>query len=379
MSQFNAYFFQVSFARSIVHRLIIACLSVLLVVSAFHAARAEGQDVFTVKGIAVDVTDKDAATAKIKAITEAQVKAFHTLLQRIASPEAASRLKGLSARDIGRMMSSLSVEEERTGPNRYIGRLTIRFSPRKVRALLRNKGVGYITERAPRILIIPVWQGPDGPVLWADNPWLEAWRNLHAEDALVPIIIPAGDDTDRQTLSAQDALAGDAGRLQALKLRYDTEGVLVAVAGPKGDNAVHAVMTGPSPVGAIAFDKTYIAPEGGIAEAARMAAQRFHEVMTYKWKKKVMARRAAARARARAAATRLKVIVPFNSLREWQAIRARLASTPGVASVDVSALSGTHAEVTVTSSLSAAQLQDALRASRLSLRNSGGRWYLQAY
>ena len=378
MNQFNASLFQGSSTRFIGQRLIVFCLAILFAIGPFHGARAEGQDVFTVKGIGVDVTDKDAATAKIKAITEAQVKAFHTLLQRIASPEAASRLKGLSARDIGRMMSSLSVEEERTGPNRYIGRLTIRFSPRKVRALLRNKGVGYITERAPRILIIPVWQGPDGPVLWADNPWLEAWRNLHAEDALVPIIIPAGDDTDRQTLSAQDALAGDAGRLQALKLRYDTEGVLVAVAGPKGDNAVRAVMTGPSPVGTIAFDKTYIAPEGGIAEAARMAAQRFHEVMTYKWKKKVMAKRAA-RAHTQAAATRLKVIVPFNSLREWQAIRARLASTPGVASVDVSALSGTHAEVTVTSSLSAAQLQDALRASRLSLRNSGGRWYLQAY
>ncbi len=378
MSRLNAYRIQVNFIQTIRKGIIVFCLSVLLAANAFKGAQAEGEDVFTVRGISVDVTDKDAATAKIKAITEAQVKAFHTLLQRIASPEAANRLKGLSARDIGRMMSSLSVEEERTGPNRYIGRLTIRFSPRKVRSLLRNKGVGYITERAPRILIIPVWQGPEGPVLWQDNPWLAAWRDLHADDALVPIVIPAGDDTDQQTLSAQEALAGDASRLEALKLRYDTEGVLVAVAGPKGDNAVRAVMTGPSPVGTIAFDKTYIAPDGDIVQAARMAAQRFHEVMTYKWKKKVMAKRAA-RMRAQAAVTRLKVIVPFNSLREWQAIRARLASTPGVANVDVSTLSGTHAEVTITSSLSAAHLQDALRASRLDLRNSAGHWYLQAY
>ncbi len=349
----------------------------LVMAGAMPAAAAE-KDVFTVSGIEVDVTDKDAATAKLKAISEAQVKAFRKLLQRIASPDAERRLSRLSPRDIGRLMSSLSVEEERTGPRQYIGRLTIRFSPRKVRALLRRAGVGIITERAPRILIVPVWQTAEGPVLWQPNPWLEAWRGLDAEEALVPVIIPAGDETDRQTLTAEDALAGDAGKLEALKLRYDTEAVLVAVAGPKGKNAVRAVMTGNSPVGRIAFDKTYIAESDGIEEATRMAARRFHEVMTWKWKKKVAARRQAAAA-ARAARTRLQVIVPFNSLREWQQIRARLASTPGVTDVDVSSLSGTSAVVNLSATMSIDQLRAALQASRLHLGQSGGRWYVQAF
>jgi len=357
--------------------LLLATLALAAMIGGVPAAAAE-KDVFTVSGIEVDVTDKDAATAKLKAITEAQVKAFRKLLRRIATPEAEKRLARLSPRDIGRLMSSLSVEEERTGPRQYIGRLTIRFSPRKVRALLRKAGVGYITERAPRILIVPVWQTAEGPVLWQPNPWMAAWRELDAEEALVPVVIPAGDETDRQTLTAEDALAGDAGKLEALKLRYDTEAVLVAVAGPKGENAVRAVMTGDSPVGRIAFDKTYIAETDGIEEAARMAARRFHEVMTWKWKKKVAARRQA-EAKARAAQTRLQVIVPFSSLREWQQIRARLASIPGVTDVDVSALSGTSAVVNLSAAMSIDQLRAALQASRLHLGQSGGRWYVQAF
>jgi hypothetical protein len=351
---------------------------VLLGAAGILATQAAEKDVFTVSGIAVSVTDKDAATAKLKAITEAQVKAFRQLLRRIASPEAEKRLAGLPPREIGRLMSSLSVEEERTGPRQYIGKLTIRFSPRKVRALMRRAGVGYITERAPRILIIPVWNTPEGPVLWQPNPWLDAWKQLDAEEALVPVIIPAGDDTDRQNLSAEDALAGDAGRLQAMKLRYDAAAVLVAVAAPQGERAVRAVMTGDSPVGRIAFDKTYTAETDGVEEAARMAARRFHEVMTWKWKKKVSARRAA-EARARAARTRLEVVVPFNSLREWQQIRARLASTPGITDVDVSSLSGRSAVVTLSAAMTIDQLRAALRASRLHLGQSGGRWYVQAY
>src|SRR5688572_14909074 len=91
---------------------------------------------YTVSGIAVDVTDSDASSAKLKAISEAQVKAFAILLERLGGTDATARLQGLGPADIGRMMDSLSIEEERTGPGRYIGRLTVRFLPEQVRAAL---------------------------------------------------------------------------------------------------------------------------------------------------------------------------------------------------------------------------------------------------
>ncbi len=355
-----------------------AGLLVLAFMLTIGGARAATDDIFTVRGVKVDVTDKDAATAKVRAIQEAQMKAFHTLLTRIADEDAWQRLSKLGPRKIGRMMSSLSIEEEHTGARRYIGRLTIRFRPARVRQALQSIGKGVITRQSPKILIIPVWRTADGPMLWEDNPWRRAWNEARAESALVPVVVPVGDMTDRQTLSAAEALEGDAARLGALRLRYDVDTVLVAVAEPVGENAVHAVMTGDSPVGNIAFDKVYKAAEGGLEAAARQAVERFLSVMTYKWKKKVAAEHAA-KARAAAMATRLPVIVPFRSLREWQSLRARLVTTPGVDNVDVSTLSGNGAEIVLTSRLPLDSLRSALQQSRFQLMRSGSRWVLRAF
>ena len=353
-------------------------LLVLAFMLAIGGARAATDDIFTVRGVKVDVTDKDAATAKVRAIQEAQMKAFHTLLSRIADEDAWRQLSKLGPRKIGRMMSSLSIEEEHTGARRYIGRLTIRFRPARVRQALQSIGKGVITRQAPKILIVPVWRTPDGPLLWEDNPWRRAWSAMQSESALVPIVVPVGDMTDRQTLSADEALEGDEARLGALRLRYDVDSVLVAVAEPIDENGVHAVMTGDSPVGRIAFDKVYTAPGEGLDAAARLAAERFHSVMTSKWKKKVSAERAA-KARAAATATTLPVIVPFRSLREWQSLRARLVTTPGVVNVDVSSLSGNGAEIVLTSRLPLESLRAALQQSRFQLLRSGPRWVLRAF
>ncbi len=353
-------------------------LLVLAFMLAIGGARAATDDIFTVRGVKVDVTDKDAATAKVRAIQEAQMKAFHTLLSRIADEDAWRQLSKLGPRKIGRMMSSLSIEEEHTGARRYIGRLTIRFRPARVRQALQSIGKGVITRQSPKILIVPVWRTADGPVLWEDNPWRRAWNEAQSESALVPVVVPVGDMTDRQTLSATEALEGDAARLGALRLRYDVDSVLVAIAEPAGENAVHAVMTGDSPVGRIAFDKVYTVQEGGLDAAARQAVERFHSVMTYKWKKKVAAERAA-KARAAAMATRLPVIVPFHSLREWQSLRARLVTIPGVDNVDVSTLSGNGAEIVLTSRLPLESLRSALQQSRFQLLRSGSRWVLRTF
>lgn len=346
------------------------------------SAQAKEHRLFVVNAIAVDVTAEDATRAKMKAILQAQREAFFRLVRRLAGAKAAKRLKNMPDRDIGRLLSSLSIADEHTGPTRYLARISVHFNPRKLLRLLRAKGIAAVTRQAPPVLVVPVWQGPDGPVLWEDNPWLKAWRKLADEHALVPIIVPTGDEVDRNALSAQEAFDGDREALQALRIRYDADYLLTALARPSGENAVQAAMIGRSPGGRIAFDKTYVAPEGqGVEVAAEQAVRRFIEVMTIKWRRKVwkeeQARRQA-RAMARAA-SHMTVVVPFSSLRQWQQLRARLATTPGVNNVDVQSLSGTQAVVRVATSLSPEALRQELARSGLDLQNSGGRWYLRAW
>jgi hypothetical protein len=347
-------------------------LALLLLVPAF---RAEADDtVFRVSGVQVDATDRDAAAAKMKAISEAQVKAFGILVERIAEDGADAKLKDLQPGQIGRMLASLSIEEERTGPGRYIGKLTINFLPDKVRETLARAGVAFTEKQAPRIVVLPVWSTDAGPTAWDENPWRRAWQDLKAENAVVPIMIPLGDLNDAEAVSVDQALAGDADKLEALRLRYQAEAVLVAVAEPAGENAIHAKMQGDTPLGRVLFDKTYSVESGGVAAAAQSAAQRFHRIMIQKWKQQNVSE-----ARLEVQAASLDVAVPFSNPSEFSVTRSRLTATPGVAGVDISTISGRGAIIKLSYNVPFQQLQAALQTQRMTLRLHGSSWVLQSY
>jgi hypothetical protein len=346
-------------------------LTLLLLVPAF---RAEADDaVFRVTGVSVDATDRDAAAAKMKAISEAQVKAFGILVDRIAEEGADAKLKALPPGQIGRMLASLSIEEERTGPGRYIGKLTINFLPDKVRETLARAGVAFTEKQAPRIVVLPVWSTGAGATAWDDNPWRRAWQDLKAENAVVPIMVPLGDLNDSEAVSVEQALAGEADKLEALRLRYQAEAVLVAVAEPAGENAVHAKMQGDTPLGRVIFDKTYTAESGGVAAAAQSAAQRFHRIMIQKWKQQNVSE-----ARLEVQAASLDVAVPFSNPSEFSLTRSRLMATPGVAGVDISTISGNGAIIRLNYNVPFQQLA-ALQMQRMTLRQRGTSWVLQSY
>ncbi len=339
------------------------------------AFRAEADDaVFRVTGVSVDATDRDAASAKMKAISEAQVKAFGILVDRIAEEGADAKLKDLPPGQIGRMLASLSIEEERTGPGRYIGKLTINFLPDKVRETLARAGVAFTEKQAPRIVVLPVWSTSGGATAWDDNPWRRAWQDLKAENAVVPIMVPLGDLNDSEAVSVEQALAGEADKLEALRLRYQGEAVLVAIAEPAGENAIHARMQGDTPLGRVIFDKTYTVQSGGVAAAAQNAAQRFHRIMIQKWKQQNVSE-----ARLDVQAASLDVAVPFSNPSEFSATRSRLMATPGVAGVDISTISGNGAIIRLNYNVPFQQLQAALQMQRMTLRQRGTAWVLQSY
>ena len=339
---------------------------------AIAPAAAQNNPLYTVSGVSVDVSDKDARRAKLKAISEAQVKAFDILLERLGGERAQSRLKRLSAAEIGRMMASLSIEEERMGPGRYIGRLTVRFLPDQVRSALNQAGITYSEEQAPPIVVMPVWREAQGPVAWADNPWRSAWLSLNAQDALVPIVVPLGDLADSQTITAEEAVAGRQEKLQALRSRYSAEAILVAIAEPAGDGAVRASLWGESPLGRVAFDQTFTAADGGLAAAAREAASQFHAALIAQWRN--------IRSPTRPSVVQaLSVAVPFSRFEEWNSIRSQLLTTQGVAGVDISTLAKNGAIVRLNYAVPLDELKAALAEKRLNLALVGKTWVLRPF
>lgn len=368
-----------------------AFVAVLTVLTVNLAAASLGRSamvetgLYTVTGVEVDVTDKDATTARTKAIIEAQVKAFPILAERLGSAKAVERLADLTPQQIGRMLRSLSIEEEHSAPGRYIGKLTVRFLPNKVRAIFAERGLPVVEEQAPPIVVLPVWKSPEGTLVWEDNIWRKAWLDLKAEQAIVPLIVPLGDLQDTQAITPEEALAMDPVKLESIMIRYAAKAILVTIAEPAGEVGIHALMNGNSPLGKVAFDENYQAEEGGLEASAAMAARSFHNALLDHWRsvKLKMAAQAKAEAEAQraaqavAAARALPVAVPFRSADEWNAIRQRILSVDGVLGVDVSTFARNGALIKLMFGSSLDDLRSSLYASNLRLEQIKGTWVLQ--
>jgi hypothetical protein len=350
-------------------------------VTAFAAGPIE-TNIFAVQGVDVDVTDKDATTAKNLALVQVQMKAIVMLATKLGTPEMSAEIAKLEDKDVLPLLKSLSIEQESTGPGRYIGRFTVRFLPTKIRNLFEKYGVNVVVQEQSRpMLVLPLWKTADGIKLWENNPWLAAWRNLHAEQSQVPLIVPIGDAEDVGAVTTQDVLDLNPIKLETLRRRYDVRTVLVAVGEAAEGNGIHATMTGESELGTMKFDKVYAANPATLEASAALAASRFHAVMIDKFKSdkdRLAAQAQAAKDQQEANASHsIPVSVPFTSPSEWNGIRSRILATPGVIGVDVSTLAGNGAVVRLMYVGSLEDTLSSMQATGLQLSQIGGTWVIQ--
>jgi len=358
--------------------LILMATMIMLGISAgAHAAGPVETSVFAVQGVEADVTDKDVATAKNRALFDVQMKAIVMLAQRLGNETFAAEIAKLEAKDVLPLLKSLSIEQEGTGPGHYIGKFTVRFIPEKVQKLFGSYGVTVVSEQATPMLVLPVWKAAEGTQLWEENLWRAAWLNLRAEQSLVPLIVPIGDLEDTASITAQDVLNLDPIKLESLRRRYGTRTILVAIAEPAADNGVHAMMDGESELGKVTFDKIYTADPATLEASAALAASRFHAVMIDKYKSD-KAKAQAQQVNADANVSRsIPVAVPFSSPSEWNAIRSRILSSPGIIGVDVSTLAGNGAVIRLMYVGDLQFVQTSMQGTGLQMSQIGGNWVIQ--
>lgn len=352
----------------------------LLMHAPSQAAGPIETSIFAVQGVEVDVTDTDAGTAKNKALIAAQMKAFPMLAERLGDATLVEAVSKLEEKQVLPYLKSLSIEEESISPGRYKGKLTVRFLPAKIKALYGQYGVNVSATQGPSFLVLPVWKNEIGQVLWNDNPWRKAWSDLHAEQSAIPILVPLGDSEDSKMISVTEVISGDKVKLEALRRRYDAATIVIAYAEAAEGGGVHATMTGESPLGTLNFDKTYTAESGVLTDSAALAVQRFHAVMVEKHKSdqgKIAAQAAQAKTEAdRNARHGLSVSVPFGGPSEWNGLRSRIMSTPGVVGLDVSSLSAAGAVVNLGYMGTIQDMENSFQASGLSFSKSSGAWVI---
>jgi hypothetical protein len=176
--------------------------------------------VFTVIGVAVDVTAETAAAAREAAHAEGHVKALEKLLARLLPRDEFALLRPFKAAEILAYVQDFSVANERTSDVRYLAELTFRFQPEAIRELLRANGLQHAETMSKPVVVLAIFGVEGEALLWGEgNPWWTAWAARPPGGWLVPLIVPLGDLGDLTAVDAARALNGEAEALGAIARR----------------------------------------------------------------------------------------------------------------------------------------------------------------
>lgn len=359
------------------HSSLLVSLVLLAVVAIANPgpARAQTQDIYTVRAVPVDATADSPVAAREQAVREGRRLAFERLVARLVPSDATGSVPPRTDAELGSLSLGFEVANERSSAVRYVGALTFAFDPGRVRSLLMSLGVPFAETRSLPVLVIPVLDSGGGAVLWEEpNPFRSAWSGAAIEAGLVPFVVPYGDIADIRDLTTADALAGDSVALGRIAERYGARDAVVVEARPRAGGAVEISVQRIGPTG---FGTTLIevvsppaGAEGVPDDAARYATavRRTVTLVEDAWKRDNLIRGGLE--------SRVTVTVPIDSMRRWLTVREALERTVIVSRFDVVQLTRGEALVDLWVNGDAEQLRVALEQRNLRLLPGAGDYVL---
>lgn len=328
-------------------------------------AMADSGAVIAVHGIDVDVTASNAVDAREQAILQGQRKGLRQALLMLAPAADIDRLPALNDNQITDLVADYEVESEQTSTVRYIGKLAFRYRLDALGNLLQQSGGSATAAASPPVLVLPVLTTGGKNLLWDDgNAWRDAWSTHPSSGGLVELVTPKGDPMDAAAINGDQAVAGDAAKIQALAARYGVGDVAVVVArqdAATADLTLTVTRYGiAGPTGSfqdqITGDPAH--PEAAFGQAIDRIADRFQQ----DW---IAQNRVTS-----SVEQRLTVEAPISSLAQWAELRRRLASVATLRHVDVIYLMQTHAELDLVFVGDREQLARSLQQRALLLKDS---------
>lgn len=324
------------------------CVLVTLVLCIFTVYPAQAfSDLYTVEGIEVDVTAKNALEAREEAFNEAQVKAYQELVERLASNGAENQNKDLDAESISFMVQDFEVTKEQLSAKRYKGIYTIRFRPDAFQSQIINQGGSYSDIPRGDVLILPFYQAGANTVLWGQmNPFLSAWARQYSSSIdLTSIVVPIGDIEDVAQVNESSPLSYDPVKLERMRERYGANEVSLILASPEiGANGVEnlrvslysAKIRGPEFAGQMKID-------GVAGETINQLFDRAVLKLTQQYKSDWKEQTAVSSTEIQ----NISAVMNFHSVREWINTKQLLESVPGMDSVRVNRLTPREANVSL--------------------------------
>jgi hypothetical protein len=178
-----------------------------------------------IDGIHVDVGGKDAQSSRLAGWRIAQREGFKMLWAKSHGRQP-SEAPSVSDSTLDDIVSSIIVQREQIGPNRYIADLGVLFDRARAGQLL---GVEAITQRSQPMLLIPVivTAGTETS-LELRNPWQRAWAEFRTSQSPIDYVRVSGLGVDPLLINAAQAERPGRGWWRNILDIYGASDILVA-------------------------------------------------------------------------------------------------------------------------------------------------------
>ncbi len=265
-------------------KLLIRVLTAGLLCASPSALAQNGPSPFTVANVTVEAQAADSVEAKRAATQTAEVRAFQTLVSRLTDFRAASRIPGLPAEEVERLVSGVQVRGEGVTGTGYIATFGVTFSERAINALFSRHGVIPILDRGPEILIVPVLIEDGTARTGGRNSWRSALLDLDLTHALVPAKV-APTRQDITAAIANSYAANASAGVEALKSQHHTQQVVLAVANiSAGSDVLTLKLAGTDAMGLFSLQRKIKAGGSPDEPLMQAAARLAFDTVQERWK-----------------------------------------------------------------------------------------------
>lgn len=178
-----------------------------------------------ISGINVDVGGKDADSARYAGWRIAQREGFKALWAKM-NKRPISQAPNLSDSTLDGLVSSIVVEQEQIGPNRYIATLGVLFDRARAGELL---GVAGEMRRSAPMLLIPVMvSGATATSVELRNPWQRAWAQFRTSTSPIDYVRVSGLGVDPLLVNAAQTRRPGRGWWRNVLDLYGAANILIA-------------------------------------------------------------------------------------------------------------------------------------------------------
>ena len=178
-----------------------------------------------ITGIKVDVGGKDAESARYAGWRIAQREGFKALWAKM-NKRPVSQAPNLPDSTLDGLVSSIVVEQEQIGPNRYIATLGLLFDRARAGELL---GVpGQVRRSAPMLLIPVMISGGAATSVELRNPWQRAWAQFRTSQSPIDYVRVSGLGVDPLLVNAAQTRRPGRGWWRNVLDLYGAANILIA-------------------------------------------------------------------------------------------------------------------------------------------------------